>query len=130
MLYSVLTGSRALSVPSTPFTFGTTAVSTGKGVIGSRPQVRWYSRICLGVIWDNRSAFLLAVQAHDVLGVRIPLKYCVSVPIRFSTLPPSGHLTNHEINRLLDPLPSFYTVLPCLDVTPLVICLYYSFGRV
>jgi len=55
MLYPgfFLTGTRTLSIPRIPLSSGTTAVSSGKGVIRSRrPQVRWCSRICLGAVRD------------------------------------------------------------------------------
>src|SRR6266852_21821 len=62
MLYPGLTGTRALSVPSTPLPFRTTAVPTGKGVI-RRPQVWWY---CLGAVRDTPPHFSQSARARDV----------------------------------------------------------------
>jgi hypothetical protein len=63
-----LTGTWALPVSGTPFPSGTTAVSSGKSVLGSKhPQIWWCSRIRLGAA-RNASAFVLSMQAHNVLG--------------------------------------------------------------
>jgi hypothetical protein len=93
VFFSGLTGTRTLSIPSTPLPDGTIDVSTGKSVIRStRHQVRWCRRICLGA---EETAFLPTVQVHGVLGVRAGLQYA-DLFRSASLLPPSGQLPKHE----------------------------------
>jgi hypothetical protein len=124
MLYWDLTASRALAVPSAPLPFGTAPVSNGKGVIGSRrPQVQWYSRICLSEVRDGRLHAFLTMQAHDYAGCENCVQVAVlRIPKRISTL----HHSRHEISPVC-----FYTALFSLEDSALSYALSLSsfFGR-